>query len=133
MSTLKYKVIKTKSQYKTYCNLLEELVFSDSKDKNTRDEIELLTLLIEKWDADHNSFDQPDPIALLQSLMADHKMKAKDIADLLDISKGYISDILNYKKGLSKDIIRKLATHFKISQEALNRPYELINKDTAHC
>jgi Predicted transcription regulator containing HTH domain len=45
---------------------------------------------------------------------------------LLNVSKGYVSDILNYKKGLSKDVIRKLADRFKVSQEAFNRPYKLI-------
>jgi HTH-type transcriptional regulator/antitoxin HigA len=52
-------------------------------------------------------------------------MKSKDLVDLLGISKGYVSEILNYKKGLSKEIIRKLANRFKMSQEAFNRPYKL--------
>ncbi|MDP4265541.1 MAG: helix-turn-helix domain-containing protein [Bacteroidota bacterium] len=86
----------------------------------------LLTLLIEKWDAEHNSFREVDPVRLLHSLMEDHNMKAKDLVELLDVSKGYISDILHYKKGLSKEVIRKLAAHFKTSQEAFNRPYKLL-------
>jgi HTH-type transcriptional regulator/antitoxin HigA len=126
MAMLKYKVITSKTQYKEYANALEKLVFSGSKDRNTKDEIALLTLLIEKWDDDHNTFDEVDPIRLLQSLMDDHSMKAKHLVELLGISKGYVSDILNYKKGLSKEVIRKLADHFKISQEAFNRPYELV-------
>ena len=132
MATLKYKVITSKSQYKEYSNVLEELLFSGSKDRNTKEEIALLTLLIEKWDADHNSFDELDPIELLHSLMADHNMKAKDLVKLLDISKGYVSSILNYKKGLSKEVIRNLADHFKISQEAFNRPYKLVVPENSH-
>ena len=132
MAALKYKVITSKAQYKVYSNALEELVFSGAKDRNTKDEIALLTLLIEKWDADHNTFDDLDPVQLLHSLMDEHNMKAKDIVDILDISKGYVSDILNYKKGLSKDVIRKLAEHFKLSQEAFNRPYKLIVPENSH-
>jgi HTH-type transcriptional regulator/antitoxin HigA len=52
-------------------------------------------------------------------------MKAKDLAELLGVNKSYVSGILNYKKGLSKEAIRKLAERFKISQEAFNRPYKL--------
>lgn len=59
-------------------------------------------------------------------------MKGKDLVDLLDISKGYVSDILNYKKGLSKEVIRKLAEFFKVSQEAFNRPYKLIVPESSH-
>ena len=129
---LKYKVIKNKTQYKEYCNILEDLLFSASRSKAVKEEIDLLTLLIEKWDKEHNSFDDLDPIQLLRSLMNDHKMKPKDLVELLDVSKGYVSDILNYKKGLSKDVIRKLAGHFKVSQEAFNRPYKLHVPENAH-
>lgn len=126
MSTLKYKVITSKTQYKAYTQLLEEMVFTIPKNREIKDEIALLTLLIEKWDADHNTFVDKDPIRLLHSLMADHNMKSKDLVILLNMSKGYVSDILSYKKGLSKEVIRKLALHFKLSQEAFNRPYSLI-------
>lgn len=126
MTTLKYKIISSKTQYRAYANTLETLIFSGSKDRNTKEEMALLTLLIEKWDAEHNSFAELDPIELLHSLMQDHNLKAKDLVDILAIGKGYVSDILNYKKGLSKDVIRKLSGHFKISQEAFNRPYKLI-------
>lgn len=132
MATLKYKVITAKSQYAEYTRMLEELVFSDAKDRNTKDEIALLTLLIEKWDADHNSFEEVDPVRLIHSLMQDHNLKAKDLVEILNISKGYVSDILNYKKGLSKDVIRKLAEHFKVSQEAFNRPYKLVVPENSH-
>ena len=125
MSLLKYKVIKNKTQYNDYCKKLEELVFADDKSGAVRDEIDLLTVLIEKWDADHNTFDDVDPIRLLHSLIADHKLKPKDLVDILGISKGYVSEILHYKKGLSKEVIRKLAEYFKVSQEAFNRPYKL--------
>ncbi len=113
METLKYKVITRKHQYKEYCILSEQLVFSDSKDRNTKDEIALLTLLIEKWDAEHISSTELDPIQLLHSFIKDHGLKAKELVSILEISKGYVSDILHYKKGLSKEVIRKLADYFK--------------------
>jgi HTH-type transcriptional regulator / antitoxin HigA len=132
METLKYKVIASKSQYKEYCNVLEQLVFSGSKDRNTKDEIALLTLLIEKWDAEHNTIPELDPVQLLHSFIKDHNLKAKDLVSILGISKGYVSDILNYKKGLSKEVIRKLADYFKVSQEAFNRPYKLTVPENSH-
>lgn len=125
MATLKYRVITSKTQYNQYCDVLEEFVFSGLKDRDTKDEIELLTLLIEKWDEEHNSFEDVDPIRLIRSLMDDHNLKAKDLCDLLMVSKGYVSDILNYKKGLSKGSIRILSERFKLNQEAFNRPYKL--------
>jgi HTH-type transcriptional regulator/antitoxin HigA len=125
METLKYKIIKSEMQYNQYCKQLEQLLDSGQKAKSINEEIELLTFLIEKWDEEHNTLEEVDPIRLLHSLMVDHKMKAKDLVELLGISKGYVSDILNYRKGLSKEVIRKLAERFKLRQEAFNRPYQL--------
>src|SRR5688500_9399452 len=118
MVTLKYKVIKSNSQYKEYAKILEALVSDNFKNRAMKDEIELLTLLIEKWDDENNSFDDVDPITLLRSLMEERDLKAKDLVDVLGVSKGLVSDILNYKKGLSKEIIRGLSDYFKVSQEA---------------
>lgn len=123
METLKYKVITSEKQYDKYCKVLEELVFLPSKAKAVKEEIALLTVLIEKWDADHNDFRDRDPVQLLQSFMKEHNMKQKDLSELLGVSKGYVSDILNYKKGFSKEVIRKLAKYFKVSQEVFNRAY----------
>jgi HTH-type transcriptional regulator/antitoxin HigA len=131
MATLKYKVIKSKAQYNDYTHQLESLVFDGTKGKETREEIDLLTVLIEKWDAEHAVSKDINPIGLLHSLMADHTMKAKDIASLLKVSKGYVSDILHYKKGLSKDSIRILSNYFKVNQEAFNRYYPLIETATS--
>lgn len=129
MAELKYSVIKTKKQYNDYCNTLEELVFSQNAD--VQDEIELLTLLIETWDAKHASFKEKDPVELLIALMQENGLKAKDLVDILELSKGTVSKILNYQKGLSKESIRKLAEHFKMAQEAFNRPYDLMADKSA--
>ena len=130
METLKYLVIKDQEQYDKYCQTLENLITED--ETKFQDEIDLLTLLIEKWDNEHNTFDNSDPIELLKSIMDDHNLKAKDLVWILGLSKGTISKILNYQKGLSKDTIRKLSEHFKLSQEAFNRPYKLINEVNRH-
>jgi HTH-type transcriptional regulator/antitoxin HigA len=122
-TTLKYNIIKTEDQYYKYCNIHEKLVFEEN-DAN-EDEIELLTLLIEKYDDDHYQTTILDPIEILRSLMKDHKLKAKDLTEILSLSKGTVSKILNYQTGLSKETIRRLSTHFKMNQEAFNRPYKL--------
>lgn len=125
MENLKYTIVKDTNQYKDYCNRLEDLLLKG--DSRFQDEIDLLTLLIEKWDNEHNTFNDSDPIQVLKTLMEEHRLKAKDLIEILDLSKGTISKILNYHKGLSKDTIRKLSDYFKVSQETFNRPYRLIN------
>ncbi len=126
MKTLKYTVIKTREQYFDYCRILEDLVFQENDELD--DEIDLLDLLIEKWDRDHSTLGELDPVELLKSLMEDHNLKAKDLAEILGLTKGTVSKILNYQKGFSKETIRKLARQFKMQQEAFNRPYPLVGQ-----
>lgn len=47
-TTLKYKVIKTVRQYNKYCKILEQLISCKSRSRMIRDEIELLTTIIER-------------------------------------------------------------------------------------
>jgi len=130
MDSLKYTVIKSEKQYQKYCNILENLV--ESKNDLLNDEIELLTLLIVKWDEDHNMIKDLDPVELVKSIMEENNLKAVHLAKILGLSKGTISKILNYHKGFSKVTIRKLSEHFGISQEAFNRPYRLVSDVTGH-
>ncbi|RLD21561.1 MAG: transcriptional regulator [Bacteroidetes bacterium] len=126
MKELKYTIVKTKKQYNEYCNILEKLLIQTNIE--TSDEIELLTLLIEKWDAEHNTFIELDPVEIIKALMEENNLKPKDLVNILNLSKGTISKILNYHKGLSKETIRKLSDYFKVSQEAFNQPYRLVNQ-----
>jgi HTH-type transcriptional regulator/antitoxin HigA len=64
--------------------------------------------------------------------MIEHSLQAKDLSAILNVSKGLVSDILNYKKGISKEVIRTLSSHFRLSQEAFNRPYKLKLPINAH-
>ena len=132
METLKYKIITAKKQYFEYCNTLETLVFSENKPKAVEEEIDLLTLLIEDYDAKHSKFIELDPIELLKSLMKEHHLKNKNLAKILNVGEGLVSDMLSYRRGLSKETIRILSTHFKLNQEAFNKPYKLKSDFNSH-
>jgi len=95
---LKYKIIKSERQYNNYCKDLEELLAKSRKSDN--DKIELITLLIEKWDDENYSLPDLDPVKLLKSLMIEHGLKSKDLISILNLSKGTISKMLNYQTGL---------------------------------
>ncbi len=120
---MKYRVIDSDTQYENYSDVLENLVFSSPITLEIQDEINLLTLLIETYDKQKSHFRNLDPVQLLKSLLAEHKMKAADLARKLQVSEGLVSDILKYKKGMSKKTIRAVAELFKMQQEAFNRPY----------
>lgn len=132
MANLLFKAIKTEKQYYEYNRIVRDLVFEkEKKTKYDLDVIDLLTVLIEHYDMEHNTIGDADPVDLLKFIMDQHKMKPAEMAKLLGISKSLMSDILNYRRGFSKPIIRKLAERFKMRQDAFNRPYKLVNAKPA--
>jgi len=128
MDSINYKVIKTDEQFDEYCKNLEDLVFSEKElvaEDDKQDEIELLTLLIEDWDEKQRSSSDTDPVELIKSLMKDHNLNQQDLSEIAGVGKSYISEILNYKKRMSKKVIQNMANHFKIRQEVLKMRYKI--------
>lgn len=130
MANLTYTVIKNDKQYNEYCNKLEDLLRSGLNTQDDIDEYELLQLLISDWDEKHKLGPELDPIELVKTLMEDHGLNQTELAEIVDYSKNYISEILNYKKRIPPKMIRRIADHFKIRQEALNKPYRLEGENT---
>jgi HTH-type transcriptional regulator / antitoxin HigA len=110
---MKYKVIKSQEQYDQYCAILEQLLITSVHE----DEIELLTLLIESWDRDHNSTDDVDNVTMLRSLMQEHGLREVDIADIVGVGRRLVLEVLNKKRALPPGMARVLAQHFKVVSE----------------
>lgn len=130
MADLKYTVIKNDEQYNEYCDKLEDLVSSGLESQQVIEEYELLQLLISDWDEKHKLGPELDPVELVKSLMDDHGLNQTELAEIVDYSKNYVSEILNYKKRIPPKMVRRLADHFKIQQSALNKPYRLEGEKT---
>ncbi len=128
MKELLYKVVKNDLQYRFYCRRLEGLINQPYRNQFQNDQIDLLTVLVERYESEYVVKQDLDPIQLLRSLMKANYVRPVDLVRILNCSKGLVSDILNYKRGLSKESIRILSAHFKLRQEALNRPYALQEK-----
>lgn len=127
LKELPYTKISSEEQYNKYCKILSDLIFNydSGENKLVADHIELLSLLIQEWNDKQYNGKEYDPVALVKSLMEDHGLNQQDVASISDVSKSFVSEVLNYKKYISKKMIRRLANHFKIRQDALNKPYKL--------
>ena len=121
VQSLEYTLIRNKSQYCQYCDSLESLLMMKKKSKSIQDEIDLLTLLIEKYDEAHHPFHHLSPGAILKSLLIDHKMKSVDLANILGVSQGLVSDMIAEKKAISKKNMLLISKHFKVNQHFLNQ------------
>ena len=115
------KVIKTEKQYRAALSRLEE-IFDSKKGSKTADELELLSLLIEKYENESSPIDLPDPIEAIKFRMEQLGYKQKDLAAAIGL-KSRVSEILNRKRKLTLDMIRKLHVALGIPTEVLVKEY----------
>ncbi len=115
------KVIKTEKEYQAALSRLEE-IFDSKKGSKNADELELLSLLIEKYEDEISPIDLPDPIEAIKFRMDQLGYKQKDLAKAIGL-KSRVSEILNKKRKLTIDMIRRLHDTLGIPTEVLIKEY----------
>ena len=115
------KLIKTEKEYQAALKRLEE-IFDSKKNSKNADELELLALLIEKYEDEISTINLPDPIEAIKFRMEQMGYKQKDLAEAIGL-KSRVSEILNKKRKLTIDMIRKLHDTLGIPTEVLIKEY----------
>ena len=123
---MEIRPIKTE---KDYYNALErlEVIFDASPNSIEGDEAEILSLLIENYENQYYPIDAPDPIDAIKIRMEEVDIKQKDLVGVIG-GKSRVSEILNRKKRLTVDMIRKLEEMLNISASILVNNYQLTEK-----
>ena len=93
-----------------------------SKNTPEGDELEVLALLVEQYEASHYPIDLPDPIEAIRFRMEQFGLQDKDLVKYIGRS-GRVSEILNYKRKLTLPMMRKLHAGLKIPTESLIKDY----------
>jgi HTH-type transcriptional regulator / antitoxin HigA len=117
----KMKIIKTEKEYRQALQRLDE-IFDAKKKTALGDELELLSLLIEQYEKEKYMIAFPDPIEAIEFRMDQMGFKQKDLAEIIGL-KSRVSEILNRKRKLTLDMIRKLHLAMNIPTEVLVREY----------
>jgi HTH-type transcriptional regulator / antitoxin HigA len=89
------------------------------------DRLDVLTTLVAAYEAEHHAIDLPDPIEAIRVRMEEKGMSREDLAALLGIGSGRVSEILNRRRRLTLPMIRALALALGLSERCLVQPYEL--------
>jgi antitoxin component HigA of HigAB toxin-antitoxin module/mRNA-degrading endonuclease HigB of HigAB toxin-antitoxin module len=114
-----YALIKTKAEYDELLQeLIDLLALSPPRDTPASDRLELLSLLVQDYDAKHFQFDTPDPIDAILFRMDQMGLKRKDLIPYLG-SRHKVSEVLNRKRPLSLAMMRAL-------HEGLGIPLEVL-------
>ena len=115
------KPIKTNKDYYQAVKRLEK-IFDAKKGSSERDELEVLSILIEKYENEHFPVRLPDPIEAIKFRMEQLGYNQVDLAKVVGL-KSRASEILNKKRKLSLDMIRQLHNKLNIPTDVLIQPY----------
>ncbi len=109
--------IKSKGDYERMLKRIEALMDAKSGTK-AGDELDVLTTLVEAYEAKHYAICPPDPVEAIKFRMDQLGMTRKDLETLLG-GRGRVSEILTKKRTLSLEMIRRLHRTLHIPLESL--------------
>ena len=118
------KPIKTEEDYQAALSRLEE-IFDAPDGTPESDELDILGLLVDEYEKEHYPIDAPDPIEAIKIRMEELNMRQRDLIPLIG-GKSRVSEILNRKRRLTIQMIRRLKDRLNLSAELLIRDYELL-------
>lgn len=119
---MKTKILKTKQEYNEACKRIYSLINSSENtielDSPEGEEIELLSLLVEKYELEHHRLEAPDPIEAIKFRMEQMNLKQADIAPLFG-GKTRVSEVLHRRRPLTLKMITLLNRYLGIPLESL--------------
>ena len=115
------KPIKSEKDYQEALKRLD-VIFDAKFGSREGDELEILGILIEKYENDHYPVSLPDPIEAIKFKMEEMGYNQNDLAKVVGW-KSRASEILSKKRKLTLEMIRQLNEHFKIPIEVLVQSY----------
>ena len=108
--------IHGEKEHRRYLTRVEKLLDKEKRSAAEDRLLELLSILIERYEDEHQRIEAPDPVAALKELMRAKGTTQAELSKLLG-SSGIVSEVLTGKRALSKTHIRKLSKAFHVSAE----------------
>ncbi len=117
------KPIKTESDYRMALKKFED-IFDAQIGSPESDEADILGLMVDDYERKHYPMEAPDPIEAIKIRMEEMHLKQNDLIDVIG-GKSRVSEILNRKRKLTIEMIRKLTIKLNISPRVLISDYHL--------
>ncbi len=119
---MKTKIIKTELQYNEACERIYDLINSSESliepDSPAGEELELLSLLVEKYEQEHFSMEAPNPIEAIKFRMEQMNLKQVDVSPLFG-GKTRASEVLNGKRPLTLKMITLINRYLGVPLESM--------------
>lgn len=118
---MEIKPIKTDKDYQQVLERLE-VIFDATLGSKEGDELEVLGILIDRYENEHFPIGMPDPIEAIKFRMEQMGYNQSDLAKIVGL-KSRASEILNRKRKLTLEMIRQLHESLNIPTDVLIQSY----------
>lgn len=88
------------------------------------DRLDVLSTLVEAYEAEHHAIEAPDPISLLEFAMEQRGADRSELEPMIG-ARGRVSEVLSRKRSLSLSMIRRLTANWALPTDVLVRAYPL--------
>ena len=120
---MRIRPIKTKADYRVALKEVERLWDADPGTPEG-DRVDVLTTLIEVYEAEHFPIPAPDPIAAIEFMLDQKGMSRRDLEPAIG-SRGRVSEVLGRKRPLTLPMVRALSSLLDIPTDILAQPYQI--------
>lgn len=117
------KPIHSDTEYRAALAQIEGL-WDAPEGSEEADQLDLLAMLVERYEQNNYPFDAPDPIDFLMYVMDVRGLTRKDLEPYIG-PRGRVSDILNRVRPLTLDMIRRLSAGLGLPAAVLIKDYPL--------
>lgn len=111
------RVIRNEAELKEYTDALFHLTAKSKPSRAERDAIELLSLLVERYESEHYGVPDASPVEVLKFLMEQHGLAQRDLCPEIG-SESLVSLILSGKRNLTVVHMHALAKRFHVPAAA---------------
>jgi len=124
------KIIKNKKDHEKAMNRVAELMAGNPAPGSAAgDELELLAHLVEDYETKHHDIGLPTPLQAIRFRMEQQNLRPKDLVPYLG-SASRVSEVLNGKRQLSLEMVRKLNKGLGIPTDVLVQQQEKAETDS---
>lgn len=120
---MQIRPIKTKADHRAALKEIERLMDARLGTPDG-DRLEILATLVDHYESQHEPIEPPDPIDALLYHMESRDLTRRDLEPFLG-SRARVAEVLNRRRPLTIDMIRKLHEGLGISADVLIRPYSV--------
>jgi HTH-type transcriptional regulator/antitoxin HigA len=126
---MQIRPIRTKGDHRAALKEIEHLMDA-RRGTPEGDRLEVLTILVERYEEQEEPIEPPNPIDALRYHMESRGLTRRNLEDFIG-SRARVAEVLNRRRPLTIDMIRRLHEGLGISADVLIRPYNLRARRSA--